>query len=1381
MPVSLIFIHSKWLANILKSFYICAETVSSGPVLNSNVMANELKITDLVGKEAFDQLKDLREDITKTYKHYKETANEMAQITFIKPNTLSELSDKSAAYNKTLTDLATTQNKLAALQKEHESVLKKIEEQTRKNVAQILDEAKANELNAAAELKAQKAETERLKQQRMLNQEKRKAKITTEEAIALTSKEVHSINEAKEQNKLLRIAVAQVTDAEDKDNKIRQQLNGQIAKNTEYIRFNSDAYTRQKMAIGSYKNEIKAALVELKNGNSTFKNLGIVAKGFGGILKSNVSAGLAEVRIGVGSMIKGMVGAQAIIGSFQKMIGLFKSGVQSIIDFEAANSKLAAILGTTSNNMKDLSTDAQRLGAATKYTASEATNLQIELAKLGFTRKEIIQSTEGILKFAQATGADLPEAAALAGAALRMFDAETRETERYVSAMAVATTKSALSFSYLQTAMPIVGPVAKAFNFQIEDTLALLGKLSDAGFDASMAATATRNILLNLADGSGKLAQALGGPVKTLPELVSGLQKLKERGVDLNTTLELTDKRSVAALNAFLTAADKIVPLREQITGVAGELNDMAETMGDNVQGAIAGLSSAWEAFMLSFYDSKGIMKDVLDFFAKGLREVARQLKSNDQLQEEANNQAVANAQKEMSRSDVLEKHRANIARLYKEKINEGMSADQAAIASKKEYIQTLRSQYEYENTAYQIAIQDRKKAEEELAKVGLFYFNSSNGLSRKQLQENIKTAITAAAGKKAIASVTESIIDDLNKIDLKQSQVSSGVSTLTDKEKRALEKASKERLRIQKEYQQSEIDLMDEGLGKELAKIRLNYTQRIAAVKGGTQEEMKTRENLAIAMEDELYKKIYTYNRDKEKINLQNRLDALSTNSQDELDQRLSLQLQINEILRESEVEAAKKTGEDINAINKKYNKKASDIAVKGALEKAGLIEKNTAREANIVKNGAEDQLRALELSYRKGEISEREYRQQTYEITKKTVEAQLELLTAQLEAELKVLDPASDKSDQIRKKIESLRAEIRRLREESEDLTYGKEKEDRVEWADAFTDALSNMKSAAEESLGDTIGIFSSFYSVIGKLTKQFEDSGIFSLSKWWENLNPTEKATVILEAYAELFNGITSLMTSAFDSRIEQIEEEQERNEEAAEEEKERIEDLVESGVITKEEGEARKRAAEDTTARKNKELDKQKAELEQKQARWQKANSITQATISTALAIMQAYAQAGPFAGPVFAAIIAAIGAAQIAMIAAQPIPKYAKGTKDKSHPGGLAIVGDGGKREVILTDSGAYITPSVPTLVDMPKHAEVIPDVVDYKKMALRSDAMMLDKMRRDKGEPVIVNVNNDYKNLERKMDVTNQGMSNLNKTLRKMARSAEYRYLDSRL
>ena len=605
-------------------------------------MANEFVITDVVSDKALNQLTSLTNKFTEVKKAYAELGKELAKSYSIPVSNYDDLTNKARLFEEIQKKLITTEKELANIQNEYKALLKNIAEETQKATKEALEQAKANDLNAQAELKAAKVETERLKQQKMLNQEKKKLKITTQEAIALTNKEVHSINEAKEQNKLLRIAVSQVTDAEDKDNKVRQQLNNQIAKNTEYIRRNTDSYTKQKMAIGAYKNEIKAAIVELQNGNKTFKNLGIVAKGYGNILRSNVAGGLNEVRIGVGSMVKGMVGAQAVISGFQKLIGLFKSGAQSIVDFEAANSKLAAILGTTSKNIKDLTTDAQRLGAATKYTASQATALQIELAKLGFSKNEILQSTEGILKFAQATGAELPEAAALAGAALRMFNADTSETERYVSAMAVATTKSALSFSYLQTAMPIVGPVAKAFNFQIEDTLALLGKLADSGFDASMAATALRNIFLNLADSNGLLAKSLGGAVKTLPELVNGLKKLKEQGVDLNTTLELTDKRSVAQFNTLLTNIDALIPLREQITGVEEELRNMANTMGDNVQGAILGLSSAWEAFMLSFKKSTGPAKNVIDFFARGIRNVANQLKDANQLQDDYNNRAVA-------------------------------------------------------------------------------------------------------------------------------------------------------------------------------------------------------------------------------------------------------------------------------------------------------------------------------------------------------------------------------------------------------------------------------------------------------------------------------------------------------------------------------------------------------------------------------------------------------------------------------------------------------------------------------------------------------------------------------------------------------------------
>lgn len=684
---------------------------------------------------------------------------------------------------------------------------------------------------------------------------------------------------------------------------------------------------------------------------------------------------------------------------------------------------------------------------------------------------------------------------------------------------------------------------------------------------------------------------------------------------------------------------------------------------------------------------------------------------------------------------------------------------------AKKEQLNLLNSSLEQENKALAKAKQEYENA----------YANSINENASEYIRENAKSVL------KALAIEYSTIQSSVNVLEARKKRLeggnqnvdsSAGGATLTDKE---LEKQRKERLRIQQEYQQSELDLMDEGLGKELAKIRLNYTKRIAAVKGNTQEEIKTRENLAIAMEDELSEKIYTYNQNKEKIDLQNRLEALSTNSKEELDQRLSIQLQMNEILRDAEIQSARKNGEDVNLIKEKYEKKRNDIVEKNILARVGLIEKNTSKETNAVQNGAEDQLRAVELQHRKGEINEKEYRQKTYEITKDSIQEQLRLLNIQLQAELAALNPADTKSDALKEKIEKVKSEIKKLNEEIEDLTFDKEKSDRQDWADGFIDAMSNMRSATEEYLGETASLFGAFYSVIGKMTEKFVNTGDFSLSKWWEKLDPKDKASLILESYAEIFNGITSLMTAAFDSRIEQIEEEQEKNQAAKEEELENIEKLAENGAISTEEAEARKRAAEDRTAQKDKELEKQKAELKQKQARWDKANSIIQATIATALAVTKALPNF------VLAAIVGALGAAQVAMIAAQPIPKYAKGTDN--HPGGLAIVGDGGKQEVIATDDGAYITPSVPTLVDIPKRAKVIPNIIDYRKMALHSDALMLDRQRRSNNgdEPVIVNVNNDYTKLERKFDDLYGESRKTNRTLRKISKSSNIRSIVGRI
>ena len=299
---------------------------------------------------------------------------------------------------------------------------------------------------------------------------------------------------------------------------------------------------------------------------------------------------------------------------FALITGAFGRAFSIVVEFEKENSKLAAILGTTKEGIKEMTDAARQLGATTSYSAAQVTQLQIELAKLGFSKQQILDMEGAVLKFAKAVDTDLSSAAAFAGAALRIFNKDASEAEDVLATFAIATTKTALDFPKLQASLSTVGPVAHAFGLSLEDTTALLGQLANAGFDASSAATATRNIILKLCDANGDLARALGGSVKNADDLAAGLQKLNAEGVDLAKALELTDKRSVAAFSTFLAQAGSLTTLRDSITGVSDAFNDMAGTMADNVAGSMAGLKSAAEELILKISEgSEGPIKTIIN------------------------------------------------------------------------------------------------------------------------------------------------------------------------------------------------------------------------------------------------------------------------------------------------------------------------------------------------------------------------------------------------------------------------------------------------------------------------------------------------------------------------------------------------------------------------------------------------------------------------------------------------------------------------------------------------------------------------------------------------------------------------------------------------
>lgn len=104
---------------------------------------------------------------------------------------------------------------------------------------------------------------------------------------------------------------------------------------------------------------------------------------------------------------------------------------------------------------------------------------------------------------------------------------------------------------------------------------------------------------------------------------------------------------------------------------------------------------------------------------------------------------------------------------------------------------------------------------------------------------------------------------------------------------------------------------------------------------------------------------------------------------------------------------------------------------------------------------------------------------------------------------------------------------------------------------------------------------------------------------------------------------------------------------------------------------------------------KELADKKAALEQKQAKYNKAQALIQAAINTALAITSALTAAPPM-GFINAGIAAAMGAVQIGIISAKPLAQYAKGRKGGK--GEYALVGEKGP-EVMYVPDGASIVPN----------------------------------------------------------------------------------------
>jgi hypothetical protein len=192
--------------------------------------------------------------------------------------------------------------------------------------------------------------------------------------------------------------------------------------------------------------------------------------------------------------------------------------------------------------------------------------------------------------------------------------------------------------------------------------------------------------------------------------------------------------------------------------------------------------------------------------------------------------------------------------------------------------------------------------------------------------------------------------------------------------------------------------------------------------------------------------------------------------------------------------------------------------------------------------------------------------------------------------------------------------------------------------------------------------------------------------------------------LQEVSGLIGDISSLSNSLYDAEISKLEKKGELIQQNAKIES----DAINNSLDTQANKARRQQVLDAQTASQQKAIAQQIAAEKTKQARADKVAAIAEIILNTAIAAISAPAKLGPF-GLALVPTILALGAINLAKAVATPIPQFAKGTPTGGHKGGYAIVGDGGGPERI-TEPGkmAYYSPSVATMVDLPRGTVVEP-------------------------------------------------------------------------
>ena len=329
---------------------------------------------------------------------------------------------------------------------------------------------------------------------------------------------------------------------------------------------------------------------------------------------SGFTKGVSSMTVAAGNLISDLTKTAAT-----KLAGLAKSSVSAGMNFDASMSQVAATMGTTVDQIDNLTKVAKEMGSTTKFTATQAADALNYLALAGYDANKAAEVLPSVLNLAAAGGMDLAYASDLVTDAMASLNIEANKqnVDDFGNKLAMAASKANANVSQLGEAILTVGGTAANLKGSTTELTTALGLLANVGIKGAEGGTHLRNIILSLqspTDDATKLMQKLGLQVYDAQGNMRGLNDILG---DLNSAMDgmtqgqkdsiinrLFNKTDLAAVNGLLAAqGEQWDTLAAAIDSADGAMGQMAETQQDNLQGVMTSLGSAFEGLQLAVYN----------------------------------------------------------------------------------------------------------------------------------------------------------------------------------------------------------------------------------------------------------------------------------------------------------------------------------------------------------------------------------------------------------------------------------------------------------------------------------------------------------------------------------------------------------------------------------------------------------------------------------------------------------------------------------------------------------------------------------------------------------------------------------------------------------